>query len=155
MSRTQFLTVALALVVSSASFAAEAPANPAALPEAAPAMLSPSSQVASPAAASPATEPAAKKTIVLGPQGVDDQGRVGRLHTVTRGDTLWDVSAAYLGTDLAGGAGDDQHLGLTAVRVPLRGHDRNVELGMRVSHYAAAAAVFSAFATAPSIVPTM
>lgn len=98
MSRTQFLTVALALVVSSASFAAEAPANPAALPEAAPAMLSPSSQVASPAAASPATEPAAKKTIVLGPQGVDDQGRVGRLHTVTRGDTLWDVSAAYLGT---------------------------------------------------------
>ena len=98
MSRTQFLTVALALVVSSASFAAEAPANPAALPEAAPATANPSSQVASPAAAAPASDPAAKKTIVLGPQGVDDQGRVGRLHTVTRGDTLWDVSAAYLGT---------------------------------------------------------
>ena len=93
MSRTQFLTVALALVVSSASFAAEAPANPAALPEAAPTTANPSSQVAS-----PASDPAAKKTIVLGPQGVDDQGRVGRLHTVTRGDTLWDVSAAYLGT---------------------------------------------------------
>ena len=98
MSRTQFLTVALALVVSSASFAVEAPANPAALPEAAPATANPSSQVASPAAAAPASDPAAKKTIVLGPQGVDDQGRVGRLHTVTRGDTLWDVSAAYLGT---------------------------------------------------------
>lgn len=36
--------------------------------------------------------------VVLGPQGVDDQGRTGRLHTVARGDTLWDLSAAYLGT---------------------------------------------------------
>ena len=36
--------------------------------------------------------------IVLGPVGVDDQGRTGRLHTVARGDTLWDLSAAYLGT---------------------------------------------------------
>lgn len=36
--------------------------------------------------------------VVLGPVGVDDQGRSGRLHTVARGDTLWDLSAAYLGT---------------------------------------------------------
>lgn len=36
--------------------------------------------------------------IVLGPEGVDDQGRNGRLHTVATGDTLWDLSAAYLGT---------------------------------------------------------
>jgi len=36
--------------------------------------------------------------VVLGPVGVDDQGRTGRLHTVARGDTLWDLSAAYLGT---------------------------------------------------------
>jgi hypothetical protein len=36
--------------------------------------------------------------IVLGPKGIDSQGRTGRLHTVTRGDTLWDLSAAYLGT---------------------------------------------------------
>lgn len=38
------------------------------------------------------------KTIVLGPEGIDDRGRRGRLHTVARGDTLWDLSAAYLGT---------------------------------------------------------
>ena len=46
--------------------------------------------------------PAATGTTVagieLGPQGIDDQGRTGRLHTVARGDTLWDLSAAYLGT---------------------------------------------------------
>jgi len=36
--------------------------------------------------------------VVLGPKGNDDQGRSGRLHTVARGDTLWDLSAAYLGT---------------------------------------------------------
>ncbi len=36
--------------------------------------------------------------VVLGPKGTDDQGRSGRLHTVARGDTLWDLSAAYLGT---------------------------------------------------------
>jgi hypothetical protein len=36
--------------------------------------------------------------IVLGPQGIDDQGRAGRLHTVATGNTLWDLAAAYLGT---------------------------------------------------------
>lgn len=36
--------------------------------------------------------------VVLGPIGIDDEGRTGRLHTVARGDTLWDLSAAYLGT---------------------------------------------------------
>ena len=56
------------------------------------------------AAAEPATGSASGTTatgsggIVLGPEGVDDQGRRGRLHTVVSGDTLWDVSAAYLGT---------------------------------------------------------
>lgn len=37
-------------------------------------------------------------SIELGPEGIDDQGRHGRLHTVLTGDTLWDLSAAYLGT---------------------------------------------------------
>lgn len=53
-----------------------------------------------PAASEPEDDEAATvvKTIVLGPEGVDDRGRRGRLHTVARGDTLWDLSAAYLGT---------------------------------------------------------
>ncbi len=36
--------------------------------------------------------------VLLGPEGIDDEGRAGRLHTVAKGDTLWDLSAAYLGT---------------------------------------------------------
>lgn len=36
--------------------------------------------------------------VTLGPVGVDSEGRVGRVHTVVPGDTLWDVSNAYLGT---------------------------------------------------------
>jgi len=48
----------------------------------------------------PVIEPAivTASGVVLGPEGIDDQGRTGRLHTVARGDTLWDLSAAYLGT---------------------------------------------------------
>ena len=98
MSRTQFLTIALALVVSSTSVAAETPANPVAATEASPAPSQPEAMPASPAAPVAEAPAAQKKSIVLGPEGVDDEGRVGRLHTVTRGDTLWDVSAAYLGT---------------------------------------------------------
>ena len=44
------------------------------------------------------TGPKTSHGIVLGPQGVDDLGRIGRLHTVSSGDTLWDLSFAYLGT---------------------------------------------------------
>ncbi|MCP4039080.1 MAG: LysM peptidoglycan-binding domain-containing protein [bacterium] len=36
--------------------------------------------------------------VELGPVGIDGEGRVGRVHTVKPGDTLWDVSHAYLGT---------------------------------------------------------
>lgn len=36
--------------------------------------------------------------VELGPVGIDGEGRVGRVHTVKQGDTLWDVSHAYLGT---------------------------------------------------------
>jgi hypothetical protein len=35
---------------------------------------------------------------VLGPIGHDSQGRPGRIHFVVSGDTLWDISAAYLGS---------------------------------------------------------
>jgi hypothetical protein len=45
-----------------------------------------------------ASGPQTSHGIVLGPEGIDDLGRVGRLHTVLSGDTLWDLSAAYLGT---------------------------------------------------------
>ena len=36
--------------------------------------------------------------IQLGAIGYDEQGRPGRIHVVTRGDTLWFISDAYLGT---------------------------------------------------------
>ena len=97
MRRTQFLTVALALVVSSASVSAQTAADPVVPVEASPAPSQAEESLAAPVAPV-ADEPVAKKSIVLGPEGVDDEGRVGRLHTVSRGDTLWDLSAAYLGT---------------------------------------------------------
>ncbi len=34
----------------------------------------------------------------LGPWAVDENGNVGRIHTVITGDTLWDISSTYLGT---------------------------------------------------------
>jgi len=34
----------------------------------------------------------------LGAAGFDAEGRPGRVHLVVRGDTLWDISEAYLGT---------------------------------------------------------
>lgn len=37
-------------------------------------------------------------SIPLGPLGIDDQGIRGRIHTVSTGETLWDISDAYLGT---------------------------------------------------------
>jgi len=41
---------------------------------------------------------AAVDTSGLGPMAVDADGQVGRIHTVVGGDTLWDISTAYLGT---------------------------------------------------------
>ena len=49
-----------------------------------------------PTAAAPAEKPAEKP--VLGAIGYDAQGRQGRIHVVVKGDTLWDISEAYLGT---------------------------------------------------------
>jgi hypothetical protein len=43
-----------------------------------------------------AAEPA--PTPVLGEIGYDSEGRPGRIHVVVPGDTLWDISDAYLGT---------------------------------------------------------
>jgi hypothetical protein len=48
-------------------------------------------------AVAPATEVATEQR-VLGAIGYDEQGRQGRIHVVAPGDTLWDISDAYLGT---------------------------------------------------------
>ncbi len=50
--------------------------------------------------AADAVEPMAPETSApaLGAIGYDAQGRPGRIHVVVRGDTLWDISNAYLGT---------------------------------------------------------
>ncbi len=46
-----------------------------------------------------AAEPSeAAPETALGPVGYDEQGRPGRIHVVVSGDTLWDISEAYLGT---------------------------------------------------------
>jgi len=44
----------------------------------------------------PAVAPAPAR--VLGQIGYDSEGRPGRIHVVVPGDTLWDISDAYLGT---------------------------------------------------------
>jgi nucleoid-associated protein YgaU len=46
--------------------------------------------------ASPDAQPTRK--VALGKMGYDEQGRSGRIHLVVSGDTLWDISDAYLGT---------------------------------------------------------
>lgn len=48
--------------------------------------------------ASAVEAPTAGKAMALGPVGYDEQGRQGRIHIVVPGDTLWDISDAYLGT---------------------------------------------------------
>lgn len=54
---------------------------------------------AAPAVASAESRPApVRHEPKLGPRGTDASGQKGRLHTVARGDTLWDISDAYLGT---------------------------------------------------------
>jgi hypothetical protein len=70
--------------------APEAPAEPAAAD--APAALPEAAAVA------PAPEAKPGHPIELGPVGHDAEGRAGRIHVVQRGDTLWDISDAYLGT---------------------------------------------------------
>ncbi len=43
-------------------------------------------------------EAPAQEAALLGAVGYDEQGRPGRIHLVVRGDTLWHISDAYLGT---------------------------------------------------------
>jgi LysM domain len=71
--------------------AAEAPAAASETPAA--------DALASDAPAPPVADAApAKHRVELGPVGHDAQGRSGRIHVVQKGDTLWDISDAYLGT---------------------------------------------------------
>jgi hypothetical protein len=63
----------------------------------------PSDDLAAPVPAELAGEPARENSkptpaVMLGAVGYDDQGREGRIHIVVDGDTLWDISDAYLGT---------------------------------------------------------
>jgi hypothetical protein len=47
----------------------------------------------------PELEPTAEaRSVELGPVGYDENGQAGRIHVVVPGDTLWDISDAYLGT---------------------------------------------------------
>jgi len=60
----------------------------------------PSAAVDSAAPAAPAVAPPAAPAghqVVIGPSVRDAQGVEGRIHTVAKGDTLWDISGAYLG----------------------------------------------------------
>jgi LysM repeat protein len=93
----------LATSPSGASAEAAPSAAPAAEPtveEEAPAAPAPAAaETAAPqAAAAPSAGPATPHGIVLGPVAADEHGHQGRIHEVKRGDTLWEISDAYLGT---------------------------------------------------------
>ncbi len=55
-------------------------------------------EVAAAEVAATAPPAATAEGAALGPVGYDAEGRQGRLHVVRKGDTLWDISDAYLGT---------------------------------------------------------
>ncbi len=69
-----------------------------------PAALEPEIVTDAPTASEDASAPEASATTPpettppLGAVGYDSEGRAGRIHIVIRGDTLWDISDAYLGT---------------------------------------------------------
>ncbi|MGH7286638.1 MAG: LysM peptidoglycan-binding domain-containing protein [Myxococcota bacterium] len=64
-------------------------------PEAEPAAIEPA---ATAQAAAPESAAKPEHEVELGPVGHDEKGRAGRIHVVQGGDTLWDISDAYLGT---------------------------------------------------------
>lgn len=90
----------LPLVLGAPAWAAEPDATAESAPPAAMEDASPAPDaVPAPAEASaalPATTGTEPQT--LGAIGYDAQGRQGRIHLVSRGDTLWHISDAYLGT---------------------------------------------------------
>jgi len=53
---------------------------------------------AAPASPLPGSDAQPTRKVTLGKMGYDEQGRSGRIHLVVSGDTLWDISDAYLGT---------------------------------------------------------
>ncbi len=107
------VTVLLAFGLGAGASAEEA-AAPATPPEAG--ATAPQASGEAPMPAEPAAEPAAiepaaaaeaaapesaakpEHEVELGPVGHDEKGRAGRIHVVQGGDTLWDISDAYLGT---------------------------------------------------------
>lgn len=99
--RSSMLTVGLAFALGlAAPGAAETPAPAGAgseveAPKAADAAAAPEAAPGEAAAARPAAAPHA---VTLGPVVKDEAGREGRLHVVAPGDTLWEISDAYLGT---------------------------------------------------------
>lgn len=81
------------LALGASANAPETPAEPVAEAQAAPA-----AQASAPAPAAAAEAAPVKRKPKLGPVGHDASGQRGRIHTVASGDTLWDISDAYLGT---------------------------------------------------------
>jgi len=79
-----------------AADAAEKPAEAAEKP--AEAAATPPGSAAAPSAAEAPKKATPSQAIVLGPVVKDAAGREGRLHEVRTGDTLWEISDAYLGT---------------------------------------------------------
>ena len=53
------------------------------------------------AAATESAPDGGQRNVTMGPTSRDAQGNEGRVHTVAKGDTLWAISAAYLGSPLA------------------------------------------------------
>jgi len=88
MTTSKLLNLAAALLLAPVGLAL-AEGAPEALTSVEIAKITPES--AAPALAAPGAQ-------ALGVTGYDAQGREGRIHVVRTGDTLWDVSNAYLGT---------------------------------------------------------
>lgn len=80
------------------AFAEDAAAPEGAAPEAAAEVTEVTPESTASDTASSTTTGSEGSSVELGPLGEDEEGRTGRLHTVRRGDTLWDISDAYLGT---------------------------------------------------------